>query len=666
MKKNLLAILVFITAFYFPAQCQNPALIWAGSSTSQVSPGNQILNSSKAVVTDAVGNVFVTGYFYGTTDFDFSAATANLTSAGGQDIYLAKYDASGNFAWAKRIGGVSDEAANAVAYDGTSIIITGTYLGTVNFDPNGGTKNLVGTGLHNTFIAVFDESGNLTMAKGIYGFDVISSAITTDGAGNIIIAGNFQGNVDFDPGSVSSQVMSSQGKTDIFMAKYDNTGFCVWAQDMGGSSFDGASAISIDPSGDIYLAGYFGSAQADMDPNFSTVNINKQGIYDFFIAKYNSSGQYIWAGGIGGSGSSVFARAIVADATGVYVTGSFSVTADFNPAATVSNLVSGGSTDAFIARYNTAGEYVWAENIPGSGPDESVTIATDSKNSIYIAGYIGGQTDFDPGAGTAVVNPSGFDIYMAKYDASGNYIWAKTFGSASNSDVGSAVTIDGDGNLYLSGTFTQSIDFDPGAGVKTLTTNPVGVVYNGDVFIAKYTNGGVLPVQLISFTAQPAGKMVELEWSTVNEVNNQKFIAERSLDGTNFSQIAEVAGQGTASVQNNYAAYDPTPAIAVNYYRLKQVDGDGRFAYSKTISIDFGNAIGINIYPNPSSSILTVRFNPGSYHTVQLISTDGKVVSLSKDGSGNVSFNMQQLPAGTYFVRLIGASGSVNKKIIKH
>src|SRR5205085_2835296 len=140
MKKNLLAIFLFL--FCINARSQQPTLMWAKSTTSQVSPGTQIINTSTAVTTDALGNLFVTGYFYGTSDFDPGAGVTNLTSAGGEDIFIAKYDASGILLWAKRIGGTGDDAAYSMVSDGTGVIITGTYTGTVDFDPSVGVANL--------------------------------------------------------------------------------------------------------------------------------------------------------------------------------------------------------------------------------------------------------------------------------------------------------------------------------------------------------------------------------------------------------------------------------------------------------------------------------------------------------------------------------------------
>jgi len=225
--------------------------------------------------------------------------------------------------------------------------------------------------------------------------------------------------------------------------------------------------------------------------------------------------------------------------------------------------------------------------------------------------------------------------------------------------------VDGTGALYLTGTVTKDIDFDPGFGTVELTTNPVGVLYNGDVFTVKYATTA-LPVSLVSFTGEAVGKKVLLKWTTTNEVNNQRFEVQRSTDGLYFSTFTQVDGKGTTSTESNYSAYDAAPMAGINYYRLKQVDADNKFKYSKIININFESELKLGIYPNPVSKILNIAFNGTLYNTVQLIGPDGKILASNKNATGLANFNVEHLPAGTYYVRLTGSGGTVSKPVVKN
>ncbi|MBW8050176.1 MAG: T9SS type A sorting domain-containing protein [Cytophagales bacterium] len=174
------------------------------------------------------------------------------------------------------------------------------------------------------------------------------------------------------------------------------------------------------------------------------------------------------------------------DASGnAYITGDFYGTADFDPGAGVQNLTSVGVRDIFFAKYDANGNYLWAKSIGGTSADFGNSIATNASGNAYITGFFYGTADFDPGAGVQNLTPVGInDIFFAKYDANGNYLWAKSIGSTSN-DAGYSIATDAFGNAYITGFFVATADFDPGAGVQNLT--PVG---GSDIFFAKYQDSG--------------------------------------------------------------------------------------------------------------------------------------------------------------------------------
>lgn len=661
MKKNILFAASLLLC-QLQLLAQNPSLSWARSLKTQVMPGNQLVNNPNAVITDASGNVYMTGGYTGTSDFDPGASTVNLTSNGNKDIFITKFDIAGNYVWAKSIGNSGDDVGLSIAVDASgNVYITGYYQGTVDFDPDAGVTNLGGSGTHNSFIAKYSSTGTLVWAYAITGSDVYSAGIALDASNNVYITGYYQGTVDFDPsGNVANQ--ANAGVFDIFIAKYSSTGGYIWAKGIGGNGYEQAVGITMDASSNLYITGYFGTATLDFDPGTGTANLTRQGGIDMFIAKYDASGNYVWADDIGGAAGNPNVRSIVLDASAnVHVAGTITGTVDFDPSAASSPLSTSSSTDVFFAKYTSAGAYVWAKTIAGSGPDECYAIAVDASSNVYITGNFSGSADFDPSAATANLFASSFDIYMAKYSSTGSYVWARGFGSNANSNSGFAVTVDALGYLLLAGTFTNSIDFDPTAGSTILTTNQVSTLYNADIFLAKYNTGSSLPLVTNSFTARPNGLGASIEWATTNEQLNEQFVVERSDDGNQFRTIAKVAGKGG---HNNYAVNDNSPIQQRAYYRLKEVSADGRYSYSRTVTVRMKDDMQVDIYPNPVSSQLTVQFNGSLYSTMLLLNEEGKVL-MTRNAVPDMQVDVSRLPAGTYYVQLIGNSGKLTKKITK-
>jgi len=205
------------------------------------------------------------------------------------------------------------------------------------------------------------------------------------------------------------------------------------------------------------------------------------GSRDIFIAKYDNNGNYFWAKSIGGT---VLDESFIIALDGygnLYITGYFNATSDFDPGVGVANLVPVGSRDILFAKYDNNGNYLWAKNIGSTLDDFGYSLAVDAVGNVYITGEFQGTADFDPGTGTANLTTNGsYDIYIAKYDNNGNYLWANKIGGTS-SDAGNSITIDGSGNIYITGGFYGTTDFDPGAGTANLTSSGVS-----DIFFAKY------------------------------------------------------------------------------------------------------------------------------------------------------------------------------------
>ena len=392
----------------------------AGNFLWAKSLGGTSEDYGSSIAVDGSGNVYTTGFFSLTVDFDPGAGTSNLTSAGGQDIFISKLDAAGNFLWAKSIGGTSHEFSYSIAVDGTgNVYTTGYFLETADFDPGAGTSNLVSAGSYDIFISKLDAAGNFVWAKSMGGtaFDY-GNSIAVDSSGNVYTTGYFSLTVDFDPGAGTSN-LTNAGLEDIFISKLDAAGNYLWAKRIGGISRDYGESIAVDGFGNVYTTGNF-QGTVDFDPGAGMVNLTSTGNEDIFISKMDAAGNFLWAKRIGDIARD-YGKSIAVDGSGnVYTTGNFQGTVDFDPGTGTSNLTSTGLDDIFISKLDAAGKFLWAKSMGGTYEDFGSYIAVDGSGNVYTTGWFKGTIDFDPGAGISNLTSIGnsWDIFISKLDSS--------------------------------------------------------------------------------------------------------------------------------------------------------------------------------------------------------------------------------------------------------
>jgi len=311
----------------------------------------------------------------------------------------------------------------------------------------------------------------------------IGNSIAVDSGGNIFTVGVFEDTADFDPGAGVTN-LTSAGAYDVFVSKLDSTGALLWAKSFGGSSSDVGNSIAVDSSGNVYTTGYF-QGTVDFDPGAGTTNLTSAGAYDIFVLKLDSTGSLLWAKSFSGS-SFDLGRSIAVDSSGnVYTTGNFLSTVDFDPGVGVTNLTSAGSDDVFVSKLDSTGSLLWAKSFGGSSIDTGYSITVDSSGSIYTTGLFEDTVDFDPGVGVTNLTSLGdYDVFVSKLDSTGSLLWAKSFGGSS-SDTGRSLAINSSENVYTTGNFLSTVDFDPGVGVTNLTSSG-----GADVFVLKLFPSG--------------------------------------------------------------------------------------------------------------------------------------------------------------------------------
>jgi hypothetical protein len=468
MKK--ISLFLYTIIYSLNVFAQGPSFLWAkgmGGTSSDI---------SQSVAVDASGNVYTAGGFNGTVDFDPGAGVYNLTSVGSNDIFICKLDASGNFVWAKAMGGTGFDFSNDIKIDDSgNIFTTGSFSYTTDFDPGTGVYNLTSAGNDDIFISKLDASGNFVWAKALGGTNTDEGqCMVVDASGNVFTTGTFSGTADFDPG-LGTFNLTSAGFWDAFISKFDGSGNFVWAKAIRGTSDDISYSIALDIAGNIYTTGLFGDT-ADFDPGVGVYNLTSAGNDDIFISKLDSSGNFVWAKIMGESGTEQ-SFSIALDVYGnVYTTGSFENTIDIDPGPGIFNLTSAGNFDIFIAKLDSSGNLLWAKSMGGIGADHAFDIALDSSGSVYTVGRFQNTADFDPGVGVYnITSAGGIDIFISKLDSSGNFVWAKVAGGT-GSDSAASATITSSNKVLVTGSFSSpTITFD----LTTLVN-----VGSGDIYVA--------------------------------------------------------------------------------------------------------------------------------------------------------------------------------------
>jgi hypothetical protein len=468
--KNYFVCYIFLFLKYFGIAQTFPVLEWAGDFG-----GNTSITRGYSITVDSIGNTYTTGTFNDPTDFNPGISSYNLSPSGGSlDIFISKLDPSGNFVWAKKIGNTSDEIAKSITLDVFgNIYITGNFMGTVDFNPGSGTFFLTSGGpptSNEVFILKLTTSGNFVWAKSLGGsYDEFGLSVTTDIAGSVYASGISFGTGDYNPGADTCTLpFTGTGVNDSFICKLDSAGNFVWAKKIGGTSTTYANSIFTDENQNVYVAGYFDGV-TDFDPSSSTYNLNAS-FNAMFILKLDQNGNYIWVKQMGGS-ASVEGLAINVDVFGnIYGTGFFSSSPDFDPDSTVFNLNSTGSKDIFVAKLNNSGDFLWAKNFGGELYDAAHAITSDGLGNIYVTGTFSDTVNFNSMiASNYLFSNGGDDIFVLKLDPAGNFIWAENIGGIS-SDGGESIVLDQFFNVYTTGFFRGTADFDSSSAAFNLST----------------------------------------------------------------------------------------------------------------------------------------------------------------------------------------------------
>jgi len=402
--------------------------------------------------------------------------------------------------------------AESVAVDeqGNTLVV-GSFEDNIDFDPGPGSTAVISEGGYDVFILKVGSTGNLVWAKSVGSLgDDRGISVDTDSSGNIYVTGSFTETVDFDPGP-GSEYHTSLGSSDIFVLKLDQQGDLVWVESIGSTGTDLSESLHIDEIGNILLTGFF-ELTMDVDPGIGVTNLVSFGARDIFVLKLDQFGSFWWAKSMGGP-SNDNGKSISTDAQGnVLLTGTFRDSADLDPGPGTTFYTSAGFTDIFIQKFSFLGNLVWTSVIEGPNSEEATSITVDNFGNVYVTGNFAGVMDFDPGVGVFnLIGAGAGDIFIQKLDLGGNLLWAKSTGGLDN-DISNSIAVDAVGSSYITGFFTDIVDFDPGPGVHLIGTNNSSSVFvqkldsMGEFKWAKNVEGGATTGHGIALS--PSGSKV--------------------------------------------------------------------------------------------------------------------------------------------------------------
>ncbi|MDP4267259.1 MAG: SBBP repeat-containing protein [Bacteroidota bacterium] len=387
------------------------------------------------------GNIFVTGYFKGDGFF----GTTKLKNSVHEDVFIAKYDKNGKFKWANQAGSLStDDDGQGVAVDkNENCYVIGFFEGKAVFD----SKEVSSNGKTDIFVAKYNSNGIIEWVINIGGKgNDLGRSISLDGKGNCYITGKFEGTANFGDKS-----LTSSGGEDIFICKINSeNGKILWANSGGSKGNDDCFSISTDYNGNSYIAGGI-----EKDAKFDNITMKGSGSQDIFLAKYNTNGKLEWIKSAEGE-STENARSVVVEPSGkyVYITGVFSSeTVSFDENI---KLKSAGVFDMFIAKYDSNGILQWAKSEGGPDHDGGLAITVDKSGNSYVTGYFKSTARI----GDKEYTSNGdLDVFIAKFNPNGSVEWV-ICGGGSMRERADGIGIDKEGNIYFAGSFEDTFTFD--------------------------------------------------------------------------------------------------------------------------------------------------------------------------------------------------------------
>ena len=543
---------------------------------------------------------------------------------GGGDEWIVKLNSIGTIQWQKSLGGINTEDA----YDIQQTSDSGYIIAGDSYSNDGDVSGNHGN--YDCWIVKIGSTGVIQWQKsfGGSGRDAAVSIVQTSDGG--YIAGGLSYSNDGD-------VSGNHGDQDAWIIKINSTGTLQWQKSLGGNKIDVVATI-LQTSDDGYIIG--GSSRSDN----GDVSGN-HGNADYWIVKLNNAGIIQWQKCLGGSNDD-YDILLSLTTDGGYIAVGFSASNDGD--------VSGnhGGDDYWIVKLNSGGIIQWQKSLGGTGMDEGSYINQTSDGGYIVAG-ISPSSDGDISG-----NHGSDDYWIVKLDSGGIIQWQKSLGGTGR-DVAYSIQQTSD-NGYIIGGYSKSNNGN--------VTRNYG---SADYWIVKLGSDIVLPVTFLNFLGEVNNNQNILHWTIANEYNNTGFEIQHSSDGNNFFKIGfaftkAINGSSASRLSYNYTCI--SFVYGTNYYRLKQIDKDGKFSYSNIVVLKNNNpyVTGLSVYPSPAKNVLNVKISSTENIKTTLLVIDGtgKLIMYKAINTGNgesiIPLDISHLLAGTYLLKMKGRNGKTS------
>jgi hypothetical protein len=528
--------------------------------------------------------------------------------------------------------------------------------------------------------------------------------LTHDALGNTYLTGYFSDTTDFDPGNGVYNLVSVYGD-DFFIQKLDADGNLVWAKGIGSVGGDRGLGIELDSQGNVFVTGLYRN-QADFNPDVNAVyNMSPVGVQDGFILKLDNDGNFMWAKTFGGTQVDGCWGMDIDASDNVVVCGFFSSATDFDPSPTSTFILSpSGYTDIFVCKLTNAGNFIRACKMGGANYDNAFGMTIDNSDNIITIGRFAGSCDFNPGANTyARTSAGGEDVFISKLDSACNFLWAATIGSTGD-DYATDVTTDSLNNVYTTGYFVNTADFDPtlgGGNIHNITSAGakdafISKLDSNGLFVWAKTFGSTTDDGAMGIFVKPSGKILctgyftgTVDFDPGNNVFNltssassvDAFVMNLNTAGDlsyafNFGDLGSDIGYDLLENSSGEVictgSYSLTPDFDPDVFSYPMTSAGLNDMYvckynsSVMVGIDNPETIGVSIYPNPFSSQTIIAFEQEQTN-IAVIITDvtGRELKTIRFTGKQLVLEREAMSAGIYYLHIAGKNNTLlTKKVL--
>ncbi len=521
--------------------------------------------------------------------------------------------------WVVTQGGMYNDVVLENVVDGVgNSYALGYFRETMDFDPGEGEYNLSSNGYKDIFIQKLNPEGELVWVKAIGGGeDDIGTHIIIDAFDNIYITGEFNDKVDFDPGEGIANLYSYDD-SDVFILKLDKNGNFIWAKSNKGKRQNSAFSIVSDSYGNVYTVGSF-RGKVDFDPGMEKFYLESPS-NQVFIQKLSPEGEFVWVksfeGGWSNSGKSI----VIDSEDNLFVCGEYEYTTNFGLGGDKIEITSNGR-DIFLLRMNMEGDLIWVKSFGGEDYDFSQDLSLDSDGNVYLVGSFTSEILLDPDQELISLNGTEWtnSVFMAKFNNNGDYIWGRHFEGLTR-ECNCSLVVDKMENIYLNGTFRDTVEFGTDESVINLISNG-----GFDVFLQKLDKSGHF-IWAKSF----GGEYSDFNSSITFDVFDNLYLTGGFSDTVHLSPnettLASVTnGYVDCYIQKLNSNYDPNQKDLLNE---------------------------VIIFPNPTADWVNIYLDDLPNVTLNLYNVHGQLI-YNKDNINQSIYSFDlNMSSGVYFIEL--------------